>query len=63
VPVLLRQYLKFGGRVLGFNVDENLNRALDCLVLVDLKPPGVEAVSGGAAGAGAGTFASSARSR
>ncbi len=67
VPVLLRQYLKFGGRVLGFNVDENLNRAIDCLVLVDLKPPvqppGVEAVSGGAAGTGAGTFASSARSR
>ena len=37
VPVLLRQYLKLGGRLLGFNVDHNFSSALDGLILVDLK--------------------------
>jgi putative hemolysin len=36
-PVLLRQYLKVGGRMLGFNVDPDFGDALDCLVLVDLR--------------------------
>ena len=36
-PVLLRQYLKLGGRMLGFNVDQDFGNALDCLVLVDLR--------------------------
>ena len=36
-PVLLRQYLKLGGRMLGFNVDSDFGNALDCLVLVDLR--------------------------
>lgn len=36
-PVLLRQYLKLGGRMLGFNVDPDFGNALDCLVLVDLR--------------------------
>ncbi|MBV8404640.1 MAG: GNAT family N-acetyltransferase [Gammaproteobacteria bacterium] len=36
-PVLLRQYLKLGGRVLGFNVDPDFSDSLDCLVLVDLR--------------------------
>ncbi|HEY6924279.1 MAG TPA: GNAT family N-acyltransferase [Steroidobacteraceae bacterium] len=36
-PVLLRQYLKLGGRMLGFNVDSDFGDALDCLVLVDLR--------------------------
>lgn len=36
-PVLLRQYLKVGGRVLGFNIDPDFGNALDCLVLVDLR--------------------------
>lgn len=36
-PVLLRQYLKLGGRILGFNVDPEFGNALDCLVLVDLR--------------------------
>jgi putative hemolysin len=36
-PVLLRQYLKLGGRMLGFNVDPAFGNALDCLVLVDLR--------------------------
>ncbi len=36
VPVLLRQYLKLGGKLLGFNVDPNFSDALDGLILVDL---------------------------
>lgn len=35
-PVLLRQYLKLGGRVLGFNIDPAFGNALDCLTVVDL---------------------------
>ena len=35
--VLLRQYLKLGGRMLGFNIDPDFGNALDCLVLVDLR--------------------------
>jgi putative hemolysin len=36
VPVLLRQYLKLGGRLLGFNVDPDFAHALDGLIVVDL---------------------------
>ncbi|MGE0386297.1 MAG: lysophospholipid acyltransferase family protein [Gammaproteobacteria bacterium] len=36
VPVLLRQYLKLGGRLAGFNVDPQFNDALDGLIAVDL---------------------------
>lgn len=36
VPVLLRQYLKLGGKLLGFNVDSDFSNALDGLILVDL---------------------------
>jgi putative hemolysin len=36
VPVLLRQYLKLGGKLLGFNVDPNFSDTLDGLILVDL---------------------------
>ncbi|MBL8234718.1 MAG: lysophospholipid acyltransferase family protein [Bryobacterales bacterium] len=36
VPVLLRQYLKLGGRLLGFNVDRDFAHALDGLIVVDL---------------------------
>ena len=36
-PVLLRQYLRLGGRILGFNVDPEFGHTLDCLVLVDLR--------------------------
>ncbi len=36
VPVLLRQYLKLGGRLLSFNVDPKFSRCLDGLVVVDL---------------------------
>lgn len=37
LPVLVRQYLKLGGRMLGFNVDPDFGGALDCLVAVDLR--------------------------
>lgn len=36
VPVLIRQYLRLGGVVLGFNVDADFRDVLDALVLVDL---------------------------
>lgn len=36
VPVLLRQYLKLGGKLLGFNVDPEFSNALDGLIVVDL---------------------------
>lgn len=36
VPVLLKQYLKLGGTLLGFNVDHDFNDALDGLIMVDL---------------------------
>jgi putative hemolysin len=36
VPILFRQYLKLGGRLLGFNVDPSFSDVVDGLVLVDL---------------------------
>ncbi len=43
VPVLLRQYLNLGARVVAFNVDRRFSNALDGLVVVDLTrtPPGM----------------------
>ena len=37
LPVLLRQYLKLGGKMLAFNVDADFASVLDCLVIVDLQ--------------------------
>lgn len=37
VPVLLRQYLRLGGRLVSFNVDPAFNDAIDCLLLLDLR--------------------------
>jgi putative hemolysin len=37
VPILFRQYLKLGGRLLGFNVDPSFSDVVDGLVLVDLR--------------------------
>jgi putative hemolysin len=37
VPILLRQYLKLGGRLLGFNVDPQFSNVLDVLIMVDLR--------------------------
>ncbi len=36
VPVLIREYLKLGGRLLGFNVDRAFGDVVDGLMLVDL---------------------------
>lgn len=36
-PVLLRQYAKIGGRLLGFNVDRKFSNCLHGLALVDLR--------------------------
>ena len=36
IPVLLRQYLRLGGKLVGFNVDPEFSHALDGLILVDL---------------------------
>jgi putative hemolysin len=37
VPILLKQYLKLGGRLLAFSADEQFNDALDGLIMVDLR--------------------------
>jgi putative hemolysin len=37
LPILLKQYLKIGGKVLAFNVDKNFSNSLDGLILVDLR--------------------------
>ncbi len=36
IPVLLRHYLKLGGKLAGFNVDPDFGNALDGLIVVDL---------------------------
>ena len=36
-PILLRQYAKIGGKLLGFNVDRKFSNVLDGLVVVDLR--------------------------
>ena len=36
VPVLVRQYLKAGGQLLGFNIDPSFSGVLDALLLVEL---------------------------
>ena len=37
LPILLRQYAKVGGKLLGFNVDRKFANVLDGLVMVDLR--------------------------
>lgn len=36
VPVLLKEYLKLGGKMVGFNIDPDFNFAIDGLVMVDM---------------------------
>jgi hypothetical protein len=45
VPILLKQYLKLGGRMLGFNLDDQFGDALDGLVVVDLRRTDVGVLS------------------
>lgn len=37
IPVLLRQYLRLGGEMISFGIDEGFGGTLDCLVVVDLQ--------------------------
>ena len=37
LPILLRQYAKVGGKLVGFNVDRKFSNVLDGLVIVDLR--------------------------
>ncbi|HVI10988.1 MAG TPA: GNAT family N-acyltransferase [Candidatus Binatia bacterium] len=37
LPILLRQYTKIGGKMVGFNVDRKFSNTLDGLVVVDLR--------------------------
>ncbi len=37
IPILLKQYLKLGGRVLAFNVDPDFSSVVDGLISVDLR--------------------------
>ena len=36
VPVLLKQYVKLGGKLMGFNIDPSFGNVLDGLIMVDL---------------------------
>ena len=36
VPILLKHYLKLGGKIVGFNVDAQFSRVVDGLIVVDL---------------------------
>jgi putative hemolysin len=36
VPILIKHYVKLGGRLLGFNIDPDFGNAIDGLILVDL---------------------------
>ena len=36
IPVLLKQYLRLGGRMVSFGIDETFGSTLDCLVVVSL---------------------------
>ncbi|MHC1743908.1 MAG: lysophospholipid acyltransferase family protein [Syntrophobacteraceae bacterium] len=37
IPILLKQYMKLGGEVLGFSTDPHFSNVLDALILVDLR--------------------------
>jgi putative hemolysin len=37
IPILLKQYLRLGGKLLGFNIDPSFSNALDGLIMVDLR--------------------------
>lgn len=45
VPVLIRQYIKLGGKMLGFNVDAKFADCIDGLILVDLRKSDVVALA------------------
>lgn len=57
-PVLLKQYLRLGGQMLGFNVDNQFGDALDGLILVDLRRTELRALSRYLGASGAHAFLS-----
>ncbi len=49
VPILIKQYMKLGGRLVGFNLDRKFSDVVDGLVIVDLRktdPPVLERYMG-----------------
>lgn len=42
IPILLKQYLKLGGEIIGFNVDPSFGNVLDGLIMVDLTKTGTK---------------------
>jgi putative hemolysin len=56
IPILLKQYLKLGGRLLGFSSDDQFSDALDGLVVVDLRASEPRVLARYMGEAGAATF-------
>jgi len=56
IPILLKQYLKLGGRLLGFSFDDQFSDALDGLVVVDLRASEPRVLERYMGEAGAATF-------
>lgn len=56
VPILLKQYLKLGGHLLGFNVDDDFSQVLDGLIVVDLRAADEKVLSRYMSKQGAQTF-------
>jgi len=61
VPVLLKQYLKLGGKLLAFHVDRNFSRTLDGLIAVDLRKTEVRVLERYMGKEGAATFLQSSK--
>lgn len=40
IPILIKQYLKLGGKILAFNVDPDFSDVVDGLILIDLRKTG-----------------------
>jgi len=45
IPVLIRQYLKLGGKLLGFNVDSDFGDCIDGLIRIDLRKTELKTLS------------------
>jgi putative hemolysin len=56
VPVLLRQYVRLGGRIAAFSVDRNFSNVLDGLLVVDLRETAPKLLSRYMGAEGAATF-------
>ena len=45
MPILLKRYLKLGGKIIGFNLDPKFNNALDGLIVLDLYDVPIETIA------------------